>query len=37
MSWLNKVESGRAVSFGEDGNANTLRDITPPQQPAPAK
>jgi hypothetical protein len=25
------------VSFGEDGNANTLRDITPPQQPAPAK
>jgi hypothetical protein len=37
MSWLNKVESGQAVSFGEDGNANNFRGITPPKQPAPAK
>ena len=37
-SWLTSVESGSAVTFGEDGNSTNVRGIaTTPKKPAAAK
>lgn len=37
-SWLTSVESGSAVTFGEDGNSTNVRGIaTSPKKPAAAK
>jgi hypothetical protein len=37
MSWLRKVESGNAVTFGEDGQSTGTRSIPAVKKPAAAK
>jgi hypothetical protein len=37
MSWISKVESGNAVTFGEEGNSTSTRSIPASKNPAAAK